>query len=416
MKNFILLTSLVIANQLIAQTFNKVSYNSTNSGLPHNQIRSISIDSNDIVWVGTQQGGLARFDGENWSVWNSANSNLPGNNVRLVQSLANGDVWLSLITNDNSFPYRISKLDEESLINWTGITNGYDIVDAFDYFNNKVWISTLNGLYIYENDTFSQFDPTNDCIPPTAVSDILFVTPDKYWIALSDYSVDELDADGLLRIEQNNCIHYDNSNSGFPSDNVTLKLRKDKDNPEKVWMLTNAGIVSFDDANWEMFAAPGTSLPASYAIDSFGDIWAGYTFNGLQKYDGTWHSYQSLVSDEINDLAIDSHNNIWVGTQNSGLIKLERVVTSISGISSVESVKCYPTILGQELFLEQGQDRALSLLLMDINSKVIVRENFTGRKTTISLAGYRIPSGVYFYCIKNANNDIIQTGKLLKTE
>lgn len=416
MKNFILLAMLVMTNQLVAQMFNKVIYNSSNSGLPHNHIRSISIDSNDVVWVGTQQGGLARFDGANWAVWNTANSYLPGNNVSLVEALPNGEVWLSTINVADSFPYRISKLNQESLTTWSDVINGHDIVDAFDYYNNKIWISAVSGLYVYENDTFSPFNTINGCIPSTSVSDILFVTPDKYWIALSDYFLDSLNENGLLRIEQNSCTHYHSGNSGFPSENVTLNLLKDKGNPDKIWMRTNGGIVSFDGVNWEVFSAPGTSTPSCYAIDSFGDIWTAYVFHGFQKYDGTWHSYKSLVSDEINDLAIDAHNNIWVGTQNSGLIKLERIFTSVSGISPAQPVKCYPTIFEQELHLEQDQDRPLSFLLLDIHSKVIVQEEFAGYKATVSLAGYKIPAGAYFYCLKKANNDIIQTGKLLKTE
>jgi hypothetical protein len=53
---------------------------------------------------------------------------------------------------------------------------------------------------------------------------------------------------------------------------------------------------------------------------------------------------------------------------------------------------------------------------MDINSKIIVKELFAGRKASIALDGYKIPTGIYFYCIKNENNEIIRTGKLLKAE
>lgn len=417
MKNFILFLTLITASQLTAQSFQKVVYNSSNSGLPHNHIRSISIDSNDVLWIGTQQGGLARFDGTNWNVTNTDNSTLPGNNVNLVQALPNGEVWFSVLVNNNpSNPYRISKLYENNLNTWTSVTNGIDIVDAFDYFDNKVWISTINGLYIYENAAFSKYSDPNNCIPPTAVSDMLFVTPDKYWVALSDYSINGLNADGLLRLEQDNCTHYDHANSGFPSDNVTYDLRKDKDNMDKIWMRTNAGIVSFDGANWDLIALPGAPYARSYGIDSFGVIWAGYSLNGLQMYDGAWNSFQSFVSDEVNAIAIDAHNNIWVGTQNSGLIKLKRGVISTAGIPSAQSVKCYPTIFKQELFLEQDQNRALSFQLMDINSKLIVQEQFGGHKSTISLAGHKIPPGAYFYCIKDENNEMIRTGKLLKAE
>jgi ligand-binding sensor domain-containing protein len=416
MKNVILCLAFIAANQLLAQSFQKFVYNTSNSGLPDNLVRSISIDSNDVVWAGTAN-GLARFDGTNWTVWNTANSSLPGNNIRLVQTLPNGEVWFNSPVPGPPGPYKISKLYGNNLMSWTDITsNAYDYVDAFDYYDNKVWVSTNSGLYTYKNNIFSKYNTPSNCIPPTAVSDILFITPDKYWIGLSDYTLNGSASDGLLRIEQGICTHYNHSNSGFPSENVTLDLRKDKDNPDKVWMRANAGIVSFDGSNWEVLTPPWGAGPSSYAIDSFGIIWAGYDFHGLQMYDGAWNSFQTFVNDGVNAVAIDSHNNIWVGTQSSGLIKLKRGVTSTSGISSAPSVKCYPTIFRQELSLEQHEDRALSFQLMDINSKIIVKELFAGRKASIALDGYKIPTGIYFYCIKNENNEIIRTGKLLKAE
>ena len=417
MKNIVLCTILLIANQIVGQTFNKIIYNSGNSGLPHNRVRSISIDENDVVWVGTQQGGLARFDGTNCSVWNTSNTNLAGNNIIHAEALANGEVWLSIINSNTSHLYWVSTLAGNTITNWPDVAAGDDIVDAFTFYDNKVWISTLKGLYVHQNNAFSLFNTTDQCVPATSVSGIQFVTPDKYWIALSDYFFDGLHAHGLLKIEQNTCTHYDMNNSDFPSNNATLDLVKDKNNPDKVWMRSYAGVISFDGADWNVFR-PGTSGPSCFAIDSSGAIWAAFNFDGFQKYDGTWHSFQNLVNDEINDIAIDSHDNIWIGTQSSGLIKLERngVVTSASGAASAQVLKCYPTVFTQEVYIEQNQDKTLSWVLTDINSRIIVQEKFTGHNATISLAGYNIPPGAYYYCIKNEDNDIVQTGKLLKTE
>lgn len=417
MKNIILLAIFIAAHHLYAQTFNKTVYNSVNSGLPHNSIQSISIDNNDVIWVGTQQGGLARFDGTNWSVWNMSNSNLPGNFIIFAKVLANGEVWLSIINSGTSHLYWVSKLAGNTITNFSDVIDGYDIVDAFTFRNNKVWVSSNEGLYVYQNNTFLPFNTAGQCIPEAAVSDILFVTLDKYWIALSDYFFDGLHAHGLLQIEQNNCTHYDSNNSDFPTNNYVGELVLDKNNPDKVWMNTNSGVVSFDGTDWEVFR-PSTSGPRCFVIDSSGAIWASFWWDGFQKYDGVWHSYQSVVNDQINALAIDSHDNIWVGTLTSGLIKLERTdsITATPDVSSVSPIKCYPTIFGQELYIEQEQDRTSSLVLTDINSRVVVQEKCTGRKTTISMSGRNLPPGAYFYCIKNENNDILQTGKLLKTE
>ena len=50
-----------------------IFYNKANSGLPDNTIRALVKDSKGIKWIGTE-GGLARFDGQNWTVYNKKNS------------------------------------------------------------------------------------------------------------------------------------------------------------------------------------------------------------------------------------------------------------------------------------------------------------------------------------------------------
>ncbi len=54
-------------------------YNTSNSGLPDNYVSSIAIDGSGNKWIGTWHGGLAKFDGTNWTVYNTSNSGLPDN-------------------------------------------------------------------------------------------------------------------------------------------------------------------------------------------------------------------------------------------------------------------------------------------------------------------------------------------------
>ena len=54
-------------------------YNTSNSGLPDNAVCCIAIDGSGNKWIGTYDGGLAKFDGTNWTVYNTSNSGLPDN-------------------------------------------------------------------------------------------------------------------------------------------------------------------------------------------------------------------------------------------------------------------------------------------------------------------------------------------------
>jgi ligand-binding sensor domain-containing protein len=54
-------------------------YNTLNSGLPNNWVYAIAIDGQGNKWIGTLGGGLAKFDGVNWTVYNTENYGLPFN-------------------------------------------------------------------------------------------------------------------------------------------------------------------------------------------------------------------------------------------------------------------------------------------------------------------------------------------------
>ena len=65
--------------KLNKETGESTFYNNSNSGLPGNYVLSLAIDGSGNMWIGTWKGGLAKFDGTNWTVYNTSNSSLPNN-------------------------------------------------------------------------------------------------------------------------------------------------------------------------------------------------------------------------------------------------------------------------------------------------------------------------------------------------
>ena len=79
-------------------------YNIGNTGLPDDDVRSLTVDSYGNVWIGTYE-GLAKFDGEKWTVYNTGNSGLPSNRVTAHGKNNQGDlvasgVYFCVITTD----------------------------------------------------------------------------------------------------------------------------------------------------------------------------------------------------------------------------------------------------------------------------------------------------------------------------
>jgi hypothetical protein len=69
-------------------------YNTGNSGLPNNSIWDLAIGAQGIKWIGTLSGGLAKFDGQNWTVYNTSNSGLPDNNIYSLAIDVQANVWI----------------------------------------------------------------------------------------------------------------------------------------------------------------------------------------------------------------------------------------------------------------------------------------------------------------------------------
>jgi hypothetical protein len=85
-----IINMLFIADISIAQVW--TYFNTSNSDIPSNFIRSFSI-KNDSIIVGSQNAGMAIFDKTSWTVLNTDNSSIPSNNVEQV-IYNNKGIWL----------------------------------------------------------------------------------------------------------------------------------------------------------------------------------------------------------------------------------------------------------------------------------------------------------------------------------
>jgi ligand-binding sensor domain-containing protein len=62
--------------------------------LPDDWVTAIAIDVQGNKWIGTYRGGLAKFDGINWTVYDIWNSKLPSNTVFSIAIDGQGNKWI----------------------------------------------------------------------------------------------------------------------------------------------------------------------------------------------------------------------------------------------------------------------------------------------------------------------------------
>jgi len=130
-------------------------YDTSNSGLPHNEVLSLAINGTGNKWIGTG-GGLAKFDGANWTVYNTENSGLPSDVVYAIAVDKKGDIWVGA----QDLTGEVGGLAKFDGANWTvyntsnsGLPDNSVESIAIDGSGNK-WIGVLywGGLSVFNEE------------------------------------------------------------------------------------------------------------------------------------------------------------------------------------------------------------------------------------------------------------------------
>ena len=262
-------------------------YNKANSGLPVNNIRSITIDEEGTKWIGTDGGGLVAFDGTNWMVYDTSNSLLHSNFITALALEANGKLWIGT-END-------------------GFIGG--------------------GLAAFDGTTWTSYNTSNSGLPYNYVQSIAIDEEGKKWIGTFD--------GGLAVYDDTNWTVYHSYNSGLPASTVT-SISIDKNGIKWIgtyrsnFLVSEGGLAAFDGSIWTVYKVSNSGLPSDYvssiAIDLDGTKWMG-TKGGLAAYNegglpaGIYgkvepergvHVYPNPVNDVVNIKIISNQNFLYI--------------------------------------------------------------------------------------------------------
>jgi ligand-binding sensor domain-containing protein len=246
------------------------SYNTINSPLPYNEIRDIAIDSDDNKWIGTWSGGLAKFDGNNWTLYNKNNSGLASNFINALEFDMNGNLWIG--------------------------TDGA-------------------GLTKFDGNVWTTYNTHNSGLPSNTISVLESDKNGYIWIGTPK--------NGLASFNGGQWRLYDTNNSGLKSNKVVEIIA---DSIGNIWTATElGGVARFDGNVWTDFdAGMDKRFINAMAVINENDIWISNHF-GLECWDGQkWTNLQSqygIYIGETQSIYIDSDNIKWLGTYPSSVVK-----------------------------------------------------------------------------------------------
>ena len=311
-------------------------------------IRTMISDSNGTIWVGTDAGGLSRFDSASQTFTNylhdpSDSTSIADNRVRVIYEDSQGVLWVGT---DGSGLDRFDRASGEFTHFPHDPSNprslsGAQVWDILEDSAGDLWAATDAGLNKFDRHrgTFAHFrhDPDN----PRSLSDdrlrALYEDKDgSFWIATEHGGLNRLDRKtGAFE----RFVHDPDDPSSISADRLNTIYA---DNTGVLWIGTVDGLNAWNPEaqqfdRYKRDPADRYSLAHDNVLSIYQDrggvLWVG-TYDGLSKWSLSTRAMlhfrndindsQSLNENTVTSFAEDADGNIWVGTFGGGLNYLNR--------------------------------------------------------------------------------------------
>lgn len=286
-------------------------YNTSNSKIADNQINALSIDNNNVKWVGTAN-GLTRIEGSNWMVFDIQNSPLPSSYITSVLTENNGVVWIG--TDKGLAKYHGQKWTVYKKYN-SALPDERISCMAYDSVRKITWIATANGFVsIDERNNWKVYDELGDEV----IYDMEVDRNGALWLATFNHFAFK----GRIRkFDENDWTTFKLDELGYRSA-FPYNLALDKQNQVLATLTGTAekSVIRFNSTMWHEIAGPEMARGLNaIAIDN-DRIWVG-GFDLYQFGDKNGAVLSSPDTDSpIKCMAIDRKGGKWLGTIYGGLV------------------------------------------------------------------------------------------------
>jgi diguanylate cyclase (GGDEF)-like protein len=275
-------------------------------GLPQNSVTSIVQSADGYLWLGTW-GGLAKFDGISFQTFDASTSPaLRSSRIVALGEDAAGRLWIGterggLVRYDGGHFERIHVTDGESLsVHAIARDPG-----------GSMWVGTDRGLFRFDRETSRRFD-VSDGLPGDEVMSILFLRDGRALIGTMS---------GIAIVDRAAIAPFATSLSGV----AVRALLETGDGT--VLAGSQAGLFRIEPDQGAsatgVLVQAGLDI-ASLFEDQDGNVWAGTSGNGLIRLRGgaieTIRRRDGLSSDSVRTIFEDRERNLWIGTDGGGLM------------------------------------------------------------------------------------------------
>jgi signal transduction histidine kinase/ligand-binding sensor domain-containing protein/DNA-binding response OmpR family regulator len=330
---------------MVTQEFNY--YPHTKKKFPYTYIESMVVDSSGIVWFGTTEGGLYKFNPITEQYTNYQhdpdNPNSISNNRILSLCLdRSGILWIGTVD------VRLNKFDPKNNVFLSyqldpdnpSILRSNFAIAIYEDRRGTLWVGTgLTGLNKFDRQTEQLTRYINEPGDPTSLSDntILDIFEDKsgvMWIGTWG-GVNKIDPGKIQFSVYKNIPGNPNSLNGS---NTGTVLESEYGGGRSLWICTKSGLnkINCITGKYTRYVHDpdnARSIPSNVGISLFEDrsglLWIGTKGDGLIKYDREKEQFTQYLDRDnptniINSIYEDQNGVLWLCTRVGGLNKFDR--------------------------------------------------------------------------------------------
>lgn len=291
-----------------AQQFHFKSY-SLEEGLSRSGVYYILQDNAGFLWVGTEGGGVCKFDGIKFTTYNR-NSGLAAEDVRVIFEDDNNVLWFGTSQGLSYFNGKsFNTISAED-----GLADNFVRSISQDHEGN-IWVGTDRGISIIDPDEkgISGKLKVNFSLPHKKIRSLL-AQDDIMWIGTDR---------GLCKY-QNNEIKVITKDDGLSHD-LILCMYLNKEN--QLYVGTQNGLNLITDSSiysWGLIEGLIHERVRSITEDNYGHLWVG-TSQGISILHGKEFihitSENGLSNERIRCLTNDNFGNVWIGSFFGGIMR-----------------------------------------------------------------------------------------------
>lgn len=281
-------------------------------GLPEGIIQAITQTQDGYLWIGTRN-GLARFDGFRFTVFDHTNTSaLHDDSVLALWRTSNDVLWIGT---EGGGLLRFSHGSFESFRAPQGLTNGFVRAIHEDGQGNLL-VGTDDGLFRLSGGQFVRVDGQG-AIPLMSVHAITVDEQGRTWVG--GWGLFQLENGQAKQVRLGSSTASQEIKSIFQSTDHTL------------WVGTVAGLYRLKDGVITHIPID-SAVEADICEDHAGNLWVGWVGGGLSRFQSghldTYRAPAVLPGNTVLSIFEDSDRNLWVGTDN-GLLRLSYTGVSI---------------------------------------------------------------------------------------